>query len=263
MKRGALILCAFWAVIDASAGFANAPGSSLRPVARGQVAPSVIRPVSPDTVGVRPDVPKTDTGIVRRSLRPQARAERVKPRATQSLANPKPGSVCGDPAIMGAVVGDVPGKIKGCGIARAVRVTSVSGVRLSRGALIDCPTAKALKTWVDRGMKPAIGRRGGGVQEMRLFASYSCRTRNSKKGARISEHGKGRAVDIGAFILKDGSEMTVLKDWGNGRKGRILKEMHETACGPFGTVLGPKSDRYHKDHFHFDTARYRNGTYCR
>jgi hypothetical protein len=263
MKRGALILCGLLVLIDASAGFADAPSTSLRPIARGQVAPSVIRPVTPDTVGVRPEIPSPDKDILRRSLRPQLRPDRVKKTVVPDVADVRRGSVCGDPAIIGTVVGVVPGQTKGCGIAQAVRVTSVSGVLLSRGALIDCTTAKALKTWVDRGMKPAIGRHGGGVREMRLFASYACRTRNSKKGARISEHGKGRAVDIGAFILKDGSEMTVLKDWGHGRKGRILKEMHETACGPFGTVLGPKSDRYHKDHFHFDTARYRNGTYCK
>jgi len=35
------------------------------------------------------------------------------------------------------------------------------------------------------------------------------------------------------------------------------------ACGPFGTVLGPESNRFHRDHFHFDTARYRSGSYCR
>jgi hypothetical protein len=42
-----------------------------------------------------------------------------------------------------------------------------------------------------------------------------------------------------------------------------MRRMHRGACGPFGTVLGPEADRYHQDHFHFDTARYRSGSYCR
>jgi hypothetical protein len=42
-----------------------------------------------------------------------------------------------------------------------------------------------------------------------------------------------------------------------------MRRAHKTACGPFGTVLGPNADRYHQDHFHFDTARYRSGSYCR
>ena len=33
--------------------------------------------------------------------------------------------------------------------------------------------------------------------------------------------------------------------------------------GGFGTVLGPESDQFHQDHFHFDTARHRGGPYCR
>jgi len=44
---------------------------------------------------------------------------------------------------------------------------------------------------------------------------------------------------------------------------RILREMHSTACGPFGTVLGPEANRFHRENFHFDTARYRSGRYCR
>ncbi len=100
-----------------------------------------------------------------------------------------------------------------------------------------------------------------------LFADvifgYACRTRNSQPGARISEHAKGRAIDIAAFKLHDGNELSVQDDWGKGRRGRVLRRLHESACGPFGTVLGPKSDRHHQDHFHFDTASYRSGAYCR
>jgi len=101
------------------------------------------------------------------------------------------------------------------------------------------------------------------VTSLKVAAHYACRTRNSRKGARISEHGKGRAIDIAAFRLDNGDEISVLDDWNSSRKGRILRRLHASACGPFGTVLGPDSDRHHQDHFHFDTARHRNGSYCR
>jgi hypothetical protein len=110
---------------------------------------------------------------------------------------------------------------------------------------------------------PEVGRRGGGVTELRVAASYACRTRNSQKGARLSEHAKGHAIDISGFTYKDGSQITVLKNWGGGRDVKILKKVHRGACGPFGTVLGPNSDKFHRDHFHFDTARYRGGPYCK
>ena len=156
----------------------------------------------------------------------------------------------GDPSLYGA-------------IAEQIRLLSVGGVRLSTPATMDCVTAAALKAWVEDGVRPAVRRQGGGVEQLRVVAHYQCRTRNHQPGAPISEHGKGRAIDIAGIGLKDGSEITVLTDWGRGRQGRALRQMWNAACGPFGTVLGPEADRFHRDHFHFDTARNRSRPVCR
>ncbi|MDJ0628018.1 MAG: extensin family protein [Rhodobacter sp.] len=176
---------------------------------------------------------------------------------------PKTGSVCGDPSIRGQAIPPIPARLRGCGLSNGVRVTSVDGVALSTPANIDCTTAKALKRWVSGSVKPAVGQLGGGVASLKVAAHYSCRTRNNQPGARISEHGRGRAIDISAINLKNGVSMTVLKGWNDRVQGPILKQVHAQACGTFGTVLGPRSDRFHKDHFHFDTARHRGGAYCR
>ncbi|MFU8882241.1 MAG: extensin family protein [Rhodobacterales bacterium] len=189
------------------------------------------------------------------------RSDRASPRSGASSSGYP--MICGDPALRGEVVGRVPGGITGCGIDNAVRLHEVNGVQLSTGAVVDCPTAKAFKTWVARGMTPAVGNQGGGVESIRIAASYACRTRNHQAGARISEHGRGKAIDVSGYTLRDGTQVTVLRDWGSGRNGRALRQMHRAACGPFGTVLGPDADRFHLDHFHFDTARHRGGAYCR
>lgn len=173
------------------------------------------------------------------------------------------GSVCGVNGIKGTQIAAIPGRIRGCGVASPVAVTSVSGVALTSTAKIDCGTAKALNSWVENAVKPAVGKLGGGVASLKVAAHYACRTRNNKKGAKISEHGKGRAIDISAINLNNGQSITVLKGWNRKVEGPILKRVHKGACGPFGTVLGPNADRYHQDHFHFDTARYRSGPYCR
>lgn len=173
------------------------------------------------------------------------------------------GGLCGVAGLDGTESGFVPGRVAGCGVARAVRLDSVHGVRLSRPATLDCPTARTLATWVDTSAKPAVGRIGGGLSGLRVAAHYVCRTRNHQPGAPISEHGKGRAIDISALQLHDGSEISVLRDWGKGPGGRVLRRVHREACGPFGTVLGPGSDGFHRDHFHFDTAIHRGGPYCR
>jgi hypothetical protein len=197
------------------------------------------------------------------SVRPSLRPDSLVRKAMAQRRERERGAVCGDPAIQGDVVGFVPGRLSACGIENGVRVRSVSGISLSQHALVDCTTAKALKSWVEKGMKPAVGQTGGGVSQIKVAAHFACRTRNNQAAAKVSEHGKGRAIDITGFRLRDGTEITLLQDWQRRGTGAILRKMHHRACGIFGTVLGPDSDRFHKDHFHFDTARYRSGSFCR
>lgn len=195
--------------------------------------------------------------------RPKGLAQKVMGQRQKRKRELARGSVCGDPALQGDVVGRVPGRINGCGVDNAIKLRSVAGVKLSQSSTMDCGTAKALKTWVEKGVKPALVNRGGGVASIKVAAHYACRTRNNKKGAKISEHGKGRAIDVSGFTLKNGQTITLLKGWRSAKDGPALKRMHKAACGSFGTVLGPNADRYHQDHFHFDTARYRSGSYCK
>lgn len=166
------------------------------------------------------------------------------------------GYVCGDPDIKGEELAPITSKVRGCGVAEPVRVTSVDGITLSPGATITCETAAALKQWVRGAVKPTFGRRQ--IVGLTVAASYTCRPRNNIRGARISEHGAGKAIDISGFILKNGTELTVRGDYGGN-----IRKVHKAACGTFGTTLGPGSDGYHEDHLHLDTASYRNGPYCR
>jgi hypothetical protein len=246
---------------------------AVRPVLVPVYYTSRIRPRPRPLRAVQPArvIEAFSASAVGRSIRPEARpggmpvvraaAVRTQPSAVTGTG--RAGNICGDGAIRGEALPPIPARVAGCGLDRPVRVVSVDGVALSQPATIDCATANALKTWVREGVKPAIGRLGGGVASLRVVASYSCRTRNNRPGAKISEHGRGRAVDIAAVTLKNGVSVSVLKGWRDPVQGRLLKRMHSAACGPFGTVLGPNSDKYHKDHIHLDTASYRNGPYCR
>ena len=150
----------------------------------------------------------------------------------------------------------------GCGVRDAWAVSSVAGVRLSQQAILAPATLRALDRWVRRNAIPTVGSRGGGLQELHVVSHYACRTRNSRGGAKLSEHAKGHAIDIAAFVLRDGRRITVLNGWHSRDEG-LLKRLHSSACGTFGTVLGPNSDRFHRDHFHFDVAKHRGGAYCR
>ncbi|MEM9970557.1 MAG: extensin family protein [Pseudomonadota bacterium] len=154
---------------------------------------------------------------------------------------------------------DGPGR---CGIRDAWSVTEVAGVRLSRPARLSRQAMVALDRWVARHAIPAVDGQGGGLASMTVAADYACRTRNNRPGARLSEHALGNAIDISAFTLRDGTRLTVSDDW-NSRNSGVMRRLWRSACGPFSTVLGPNSDAFHQDHFHFDVAQYRGGPYCR
>ena len=174
----------------------------------------------------------------------------------------KPDAICGIPGLVSAARAPVKGR-GSCGVAKPVVVTEVAGVSLSRPSIMNCGTAQALDEWVRDGAIPAVGKRGGGLAELTVAAHYACRTRNNQRGARMSEHSRGNAIDISSVVMADGSRVTVLDGWKKKTDGALLRRLHKTACGPFGTVLGPNSDRHHRDHFHFDIADHRSGPYCR
>lgn len=218
-----------------------------------QVPPALLPEISPLAVAeaVRPEMRAQDFEIV------EASAQVAQPGAGPSRPLVQGSGLCGVVILSGSTLGSVPGP-GDCGVSDAVEVTSVGGIRLSTGLTVDCTTATALATWVRDVANPAVGSAGGGLARIEVGGGYTCRGRNGQAGARLSEHAFGRAVDIMGFTLQDGTRLTVLNNWGNG----ILRAMHRGACGIFGTVLGPEANRYHRDHFHFDTARYRSGSYC-
>ncbi len=269
---GPLALALLTAALLAGAASAEAPASSPRPLANPRVAnPSSVapQPVVPQlTTAQAPLVPAAPLPPGIRPLPkpvPPAALTRVAMSGASAPAKVgKPGQrgmICGTPGLTGAAIPTILSPVKGCGLEAGVRVTHVSGIPLSMPATVDCTTAKALKTWVDRGIVSAVGKRGGGVKQLVIAGSYVCRTRNHQSGAKVSEHGRGRAIDLAGIKLANGEMITVAKDWR--REAKILKAVHKSACGPFGTVLGPKSDAFHDDHIHVDTARYRGGNYCK
>jgi hypothetical protein len=227
--------------------------------------PQALPPPEPDAPpayapGARPDVlpegPGYSPHAVARAVLPSARPPGIVERAAQRRAELARGQVCGDAAIQGEVIAPIHDD-GGCGVEEPVLIRSIDGVRLSEPSTMDCTTAQALLDWTRNGARPAVAGRGGGLLGFEVMGSYTCRPRNNQAGARLSEHGKGRAIDIGAVVLADGSSINVLRDWPD----PALQQMREAACGTFSTVLGPGAP-FHDNHLHFDTARGR-GAYCR
>jgi hypothetical protein len=147
-----------------------------------------------------------------------------------------------------------------CGTFIPVRLTAV---RLADGRMIPlkpaavsrCEMTVAAATWVSKALAPAVAAAGGELTAIRIADSYNCRPRNRVAGAKMSEHGRGNAVDVGGFELGDGRVWAVAK---GGLPMALRASMKDSACTRFGTVLGPGSDGYHEDHIHVDLAQRRN-----
>lgn len=154
----------------------------------------------------------------------------------------------------------------GCEIPNAWRVQSLGSVSFSNVATMNCGLADPLNDWLENHVQRAARKNfGEDVVSIDVAASFACRARNHKNGAKMSEHGFGNAIDIAGFTLESGRKVTVLDGWRGGRdERRFLASVHEAACGQFRTVLGPDADRHHRDHFHLDLQNRRNGSsYCR
>jgi hypothetical protein len=150
----------------------------------------------------------------------------------------------------------------GCSAVGAVQLLDIGTPVANLGAMT-CPLARQFARWTREAMQPAARAwLGSRVVKVESFGTYSCRPVNSRPGARLSEHGRSNAVDVGAFVLADGRRITVLAGW-NGRDEdvrRFLRALHAAGCRRFGIVLGPDSDAFHRDHLHFDMGQ---GPYCR
>jgi hypothetical protein len=128
-------------------------------------------------------------------------------------------------------------------------------------ATLACPVISALDAWMANGVQPAAQRWfGQPVVEIKQISAYSCRGMNGQRGAPISEHAYGNALDIAAFTLADGRKVTVKGGWrGEPDEQGFLRDVHASACQQFSTVLAPGSNIYHYDHIHVDLARRRSG----
>lgn len=151
-----------------------------------------------------------------------------------------------------------PGGADRCRYADAVRLRAETGqIGLVPAAVApSCPVVAALKLWEWQVVQPAAEHvYGQPVRSIRHFGSYSCRRIYGRSQGDFSEHATADAIDVAAFVLKDGRQVSVLKDWkGTGKDADFLRAVRDGACGLFSTVLSPDYNEAHRDHFHLDQA---------
>jgi hypothetical protein len=165
---------------------------------------------------------------------------------------------------LGVKFRDVPRISRGrsCGIAWPIELSGLSGgIQIKPAAQVNCQITEAFARWVKNELVPSSRTRYlSGVSAIHQMSSYSCRTMNSQRGASMSEHAKGNAIDVGKIVLKNGKAIAIeKKGFFAFREKGLLKSVRGDSCKYFSTVLGPGSDRFHKDHFHFDLRARKSG----
>lgn len=145
------------------------------------------------------------------------------------------------------------GRDDGCGISEPVKLGRVH-VGLSRPVTVDCPLALSLAIFDSEILAPLARKHfGQSVASIDHAGAYACRRVDGTN--RLSQHARGRAIDVTGFRLADGSCVTVATDWTDaGPKGAFLHELARAACDVFAVVLTPAHDSRHHDHLHLDLA---------
>jgi hypothetical protein len=146
-----------------------------------------------------------------------------------------------------------------CGISHPFKIAAFGGgeISLRQPVTLGCPIIPRIDGWFDEVVQPAAELYfGTRVAEVRS-GSYSCRGRNNQRGAKLSEHSYGNAMDVMSFRLVDGREINIERGWrGAQDEQEFLREVFIGACRYFTTVLAPGSDAFHYNHFHIDLARH-------
>lgn len=158
-----------------------------------------------------------------------------------------------------------------CSVANPVKVSGDAQLRWSQPGLVSCTMARSIERFEAQVVEPAALKIfGQPVVRLVHMGTYNCRTRRTETtiaatgtkgaaaGGRLSEHAKGQAIDVGGFVLADGTVITVKHDWhGAGKRSEFLQEVARASCEHFNVVLTPNHNRLHQDHLHLDMGPHR------
>ena len=118
----------------------------------------------------------------------------------------------------GIVSTDVPPIREGaCGAPAPVVVRRLASpkVDVQPPAMVTCPMAASLNTWLTKSVQPAaIETFGVPVVRLLSASSYACRNRYGQVNTQLSEHALVNALDLAGFVLADGRTVRVVESWG-------------------------------------------------
>ena len=144
----------------------------------------------------------------------------------------------------------------GCRMIDTIKLMDFGTPTTNLGAMT-CPLASSFTDWARYAVAPAAKQYlGSEVVRIETLGTFNFRAVNGSRSGKLSEHAFANAVDVSAFVLRDGRRVSVLNGWrGSPEERAFLRRLHQSACKRFGTVLGPEYNAAHANQFHFDMAR--------
>lgn len=137
----------------------------------------------------------------------------------------------------------------GCDLIDTVRVTG-SDVAFQRSFIATCPLAVSVAMLERHALQPAAERHfGQPVKRIEHLGSFACRNVYGRERGRRSEHATANALDVSAFVLRDGTRVAVERGWtAEGPAAAFLRDVRDGACSYFDTVLSPDYNAAHRNH---------------
>ena len=151
-----------------------------------------------------------------------------------------------------------PGECGGRDLIRlnAVLLPNRKRVEVRPTAVLRCAMAESFAAWLRDEASDYVTALGDALRSVDTYGSYECRGRNWVVDAKVSEHGKGNAIDLRALVLADGRHITLTDETFS---KPFRENLRDSACHRFTTVLGPGADSHHNDHIHLDSLERNDG----
>jgi len=138
-----------------------------------------------------------------------------------------------------------------------------AGLRFQPQARVNCAFAQRLERFETIMQQEARAVLKSPVTSIVHLGTYNCR-RMAAYPDWVSEHSFANAIDIAAFVLKNGRRVEVERDWVRAEKRagtaaaqflrRLTRRLYDEKV--FSVVLTPSFDSHHKNHLHLDGAPY-------
>ena len=259
------VLAAPTPLAPSRAAVANVPLPPRPPIARG-TAPRLATLPSPAAPAAEtaPVPPARAAETKTAALPPVEEAEPDAPAQGAAPSRPAIATICpelsnDDLAVFTPI--EVTATQSACTVDRGVSMSAVRMrdgrmVKLEPAAILRCEMAASVANWLRDGVDPAVATLGSKLEVVLVAGSQQCRGRNRVKGAKISEHGRGNALDTRGYVLEDGRKFVIGGDTKDAKAmpQAFQERLKASACADFTTILGPGSDGYHEEHLHVDRA---------